>query len=89
MSAKEKFVELGLTGFINYVEDLEKLVKEKRWSLHWQNKDWNNATLMQQWEICERTAANYRKNGLEYYKRGGRVFYTPEARRSYLKKGRN
>ena len=84
MGGKEKLVELGLTGFINYVENLEKLVNEQGWSLYWQDKDWDNATLMQQWHICERTTANYRRNGLEYYKRGGRVFYTPEARKEFL-----
>lgn len=46
--------------------------------------DWDNATLMKQWQISERTAANYRKRGLGFYKRGGRIFYTPEHREKFL-----
>lgn len=47
------------------------------------DQDWDNATLMREWGICERTAANYRKHGLQYYKRGGRVYYPAEARSEF------
>lgn len=53
---------------------------------------WDNATLMQEWKICERTAANYRLQGLEHFKRGGRIYYSPEQRQGFLnqkKKGVN
>jgi len=48
--------------------------------------DWDNATLMQEWSISKRTAANYRKQGLGAFKRGGRVYYTPEHRQQFLEK---
>lgn len=47
-------------------------------------KDWDNSRLMREWDICKRSAANYRKNGLEHYKRGGRLFYTPESREKFI-----
>ena len=46
--------------------------------------DWDNATLTQQWNISKRTAANYRQKGLEYYKRGGRIYYPPEGRAKFI-----
>ena len=54
-----------------------------------EDEDWNNHRLMQEWNICRRTAANYRKNGLKYYKRGGRIFYTPESREQFIKQQKN
>jgi hypothetical protein len=39
---------------------------------------------MQQWGVCKRTAANYRKKGLEFYKKGGRIYYTPESRAKFI-----
>jgi hypothetical protein len=42
--------------------------------------DWDNSRLMREWSISKRTAANYRKAGLDFYKRGGRIFYTAESR---------
>ena len=48
-------------------------------------KDWDNATLMQEWGISKRTAANYRQKGLAFYKRGGLVFYKPESREKFIK----
>jgi hypothetical protein len=48
--------------------------------------DWDNPTLMKNWKICKRTAANYRKSGLQFYKRGGRIFYTPEQRENFKNK---
>jgi len=49
-------------------------------------KDWDNATLMQEWNICPRTSVNYRQQGLEYFKRGGRVYYSPAQREQFVKK---
>ena len=46
--------------------------------------DWDNATLLREWGICERTAANYRQQGLKYFKRGGRIFYSPENRAKFI-----
>lgn len=31
-----------------------------------------------------KTAANYRKQGLEYFKRGGRLYYTSTQRENFL-----
>jgi len=49
-------------------------------------KEWDNATLMQEWDICQRTTANYRQQGLEYFKRGGRIYYSPAQREKFVKK---
>ena len=49
------------------------------------SEDWDNAKLMLEWGICKRSAANYRKNGLNYYKRGGRIFYSAKHRAEFLK----
>ncbi len=48
-------------------------------------EDWDNAMLMQKWNISKRTTANYRKSGLAFYKRGGRIYYTNEARETFKK----
>lgn len=54
-----------------------------------ESEDWDTEMLMRKWKISKRTAANYRKQGLVFYKRGGRVFYTPESRENFLKKGKD
>lgn len=40
-------------------------------------QEWDHATLMQQWGISKRTSVNYRKNGHEYFKRGGKIYLSP------------
>lgn len=50
------------------------------------DRNWDNSMLLQQWSISKRTAANYRKQGLGSFKRGGRVYYTPEHRQQFLEK---
>ena len=67
------------------VEHLEDIITcfEKRKSLN--EQDWDNSTLLKEWHISKRTAATYRKQGLEFYKRGGRIIYTPEYRANFLK----
>jgi hypothetical protein len=52
------------------------------------NEDWDNAQLMQKWQISKRTTANYRNQGLEYYKVGGRIYYTPEQREKFVAKSK-
>lgn len=47
-------------------------------------KDWDTSTLIQEWKISKRTAANYRQRGMKYYRRGGRLFYTPESRNEFI-----
>ena len=49
-------------------------------------KEWDNSTLMQEWNICQRTSVNYRQKGLEYFKRGGRIYYSPAQREQFVKK---
>lgn len=49
-----------------------------------ENLEWDNATLIQKWKISRRTAANYREQGLEYFKRGGRLFYSLESRERFM-----
>lgn len=49
-------------------------------------EDWDNATLMRRWNIVKRTAYEYREIGLEYYKIGGRVYYTYEAREAFKRR---
>ena len=63
------------------------LVAEKKLEkLHIKTEDtvWDNAQLMQEWRICKRTAANYRENGLGYFKRGGLIFYTAQNRAEFI-----
>jgi hypothetical protein len=68
---------------ITALEDLFKKLDKKATTA---NSNWDNATLMQEWQISKRTAANYRKQGLGSFKRGGRVYYTPEHRQQFLAK---
>ena len=49
-------------------------------------EDWDNATLMQRWNIVKRTAWQYRQDGLEYYKIKGRIYYTYEAREEFKRR---
>lgn len=70
----QKQVELLLSR----VEELEKYKAET-------DEDWDNEKLMERWQISKRTTANYRDQGLDYYKRGGRIYYTYEAREAFKK----
>ena len=72
---------MELSRRITTIEEvLGKLSKESKNS----ERDWDNSTLLREWSISKRTAANYRKKGLEYYMRGGLIFYTPENRRKFI-----
>lgn len=46
--------------------------------------DWDNATLLREWKISKRTAANYRQKGLAFYKRGGFIYYSPKNRENFI-----
>lgn len=70
------------------MDELEEKVSKFEAKPDFKDHDWDNATLMQEWKICERTAAYYRKNGLEYYKRAGRVYYSAEARDAFQKQSK-
>lgn len=67
------------------VSDMEKIIMKLMGNPDISGDDWDNATLIREWGICKRTSASYRRNGLEYYKRGGRIFYTPESRARFIK----
>ncbi len=47
-------------------------------------EDWDNSRLIMEWKICKRTTANYRRQGLGFYKRGGRIMYSPEHRAQFI-----
>jgi hypothetical protein len=70
-----------LTKRIDQVEELVYASKKEAIDC----LDWENATLMKRWGISLRTAANYRKQGLGYFKRGGRVYYSHQNRIDFLK----
>lgn len=77
------------TGFrlkelTNRINEMEKQMREmmKKTS---EAEDWDNAKLMQEWKISRRTAANYRKQGLNFFKRGGRIYYSPQDRIQFTK----
>lgn len=69
---------------------LEMQVAELKTNPDINNQDWDDETLRRRWGgLSLRTTAYYRKQGLDYYKRGGRVFYTPEAREKFKKQSKN
>lgn len=68
------------------IDKLERLNNNLSGEKSLQDSDWDDATLRDQWNVCKRTAANYRKKGLGYYKRGGRIFYTPKNRSDFKNK---
>ena len=73
------FIVIQLDKRIEYLENhFSRLYKKKQ-----EEEDWDNETLLREWKISKRTAANYRKSGLDFYKRGGRIFYTAESRAKF------
>lgn len=64
---------------------IENVIGKLNHGIKGADSNWDNATLLREWGICKRTAANYRKNGLDYFKRGGLVFYSPESREKFIK----
>lgn len=66
------------------VSDMEKIIMKLMGNPDISGQEWDTATLMQHWRICKRTAAYYRRNGLEYFKRGGRIYYSPESRARFI-----
>ena len=74
-----------LTDLSKRVKSMEVLIDRMKVNPVKNDEEWDNATLMQEWEICPRTAANYRRNGLESFKRGGRIFYSHEQRSNFMK----
>jgi len=70
-------MEKRLSKIEHWINQTE--VREEQESL-----DWDNATLLRNWNISKRTAANYRKQGLQYFKRGGRVMYSVESREQFI-----
>ena len=75
-----------LEQLIRRVTALEESLKKFDQKATSADVNWDNATLMQEWSISKRTAANYRKQGLGSFKRGGRVYYTAEHRQQFLEK---
>lgn len=73
-----------LEQLLRRVTVLEEYLKEFKIQVASTDLDWDNATLMQNWSVSKRTAANYRKQGLGSFKRGGRVYYKPEHRQQFL-----
>lgn len=73
-----------LTELEKRLDKVEETITEMKETHSDENIDWDNATLLQKWEISKRTAANYRKQGLEYYKRGGRLLYSSESRERFI-----
>ena len=81
---------MSVSDFANQIQELSDRVTwlEQRAHMTYPESsfdDWDNATLMLSWKISQRTTANYRKQGLGFYKRGGRIFYPPESREKFIK----
>ena len=72
-----------ITNLKDQVDELTKQLSQIKNLTLLENSDWDNATLMKEWGICERTAANYRKQGLGFFKRGGRILYSSESRNAF------
>lgn len=73
-----------ITELERRLDKVEQIMAEMKDSNSNENLEWDNAILMQKWRISRRTAANYRKQGLEYFKRGGRLFYSLESRERFM-----
>ena len=73
-----------VSDLLKRVRNLEEKVSISKPRPDISNQEWDNATLMQEWKISQRTTANYRQNGLESFKRGGRVYYSPEQRMKFI-----
>ncbi len=79
-------LEFRVWELSNRVAQLEKdQEEEKRKQKNDDEGDWDNAKLQREWGISLRTTANYRKKGLEYFKRGGRIYYSAKSREKFLK----
>jgi len=74
----------SLNERVNLLEEVVRRLSSEKPST---SDDWDNATLMQQWQISERTAARYRKAGLDSYKVGGRLYYTADQRNQFVLSG--
>ncbi|MCY1720428.1 helix-turn-helix domain-containing protein [Prolixibacteraceae bacterium Z1-6] len=88
MTQKQRFLEMGITKFLEYVEKLE-MDREywfNRW--YWGNQDCDGKTLEELWGVCARTLYNYRQQGLEHYRKGRKYYYTSDARKKFLKERR-
>ena len=72
-----------ITDLSKRLEAIEKVIAGKI-KPEISDKNWDNATLMSEWQISPRTAVNYRKQGLEYFKVGGRIYYSPEQRERFI-----
>jgi len=75
-----------LAARISLIEDRVRKMDNKMDNEMKVSEDWDNSRLMREWCISKRTAANYRKKGLAYYKRGGRIYYSPESRENFINK---
>jgi hypothetical protein len=85
-AAKLSDLQQTTTNLKEQVDELTKQLSQVKNHTLLENSDWDNATLMQEWGICERTAANYRKQGLGFFKRGGRIFYSSESRNAFKRR---
>ena len=75
------FIIAQLEKRVDYLERTIEILKEEKFL---EEKDWDDSTLQKEWKICKRTAANYRQQGLGFYKRGGRIYYTLENRIRFI-----
>ena len=57
------------------VEQVETKVNQLKHTVKCESEDIDNKTLMRKWNRSERTLANYRRQGLNYHKIGGRIYY--------------
>ena len=79
-------IDLGynLKELSQRVSNLETIIEKHMTAPDISAQDWDNSLLMREWNICRRTTANFRKNGLAFYKRGGRIYYTSESREKFI-----
>ena len=64
------------------IDSLDRAIDRLGGKKNLDEQDWDDATLQRRWNVCKRTAANYRKNGLEYLYNGSNEHFKKKKRKN-------